>query len=513
MPRQGKPSNRSRKPSEVKNAASCPVANQESSAVLPLTSEKQSKPRSPIAQDSNKASVKDADTASDDNRPLTSPDLFANGSTTRMASAMPLWEASSILTQQKDLSWHRDEDGRLCYAKDLGNGEGAVHFWVTQDVDNEYPAALAGAAALAVVDAFDIRAACMHLIYAAHAAQVANPWEQDLVIDDRQLEEYLGLKKRSDKNRQQKLALIEELVKQPCKISTFISCPAQGKVKGFTLEEGRLWHLLGTRYHYQEDLLGGKELIGITFIIRAGLWAKYFLNEEGRKNHNAYYQAGTLSKTLLESVMSVWHHREGAARLMVWLLFKTQFNRSLPLNVQALMEVAYGAEKVERARHSSELRKKLVANWDEDLVTLSDHGWKIQFDPETYPLAIQPPGFGRETTQRPRGFFENLLAARLWIAPEEALINEVAALETTAKALTQATLLQVQPKVILLGSQVRALRLAQGWSQRKLASLSRISQGLISLIENGERGITLENEAVFKQVFGIDSEDLQAREK
>src|SRR5579883_502668 len=269
MSRQGKHSTRARKPSEVKNAASRPAANQDASAVLSQAVGKQPKLRSPLIQDDNEVPVNTADAASDDNRPLTSPDLFANGSTTRMASAMPIWEASSILTQQKDLSWRRDEDGRLCYAKDLGNGEGAVHFWVTQDVDNEYPAALAGAAALAVVDAFDIRAACMHLIYAAHAAQVSNPWEQDLVIDDRQLEEYLGLKKRTDKNRQQKLALIEELVKQPCKISTFISCPTQGKVKGFTLEEGRLWHLLGTRYHYQEDLLGGKELIGITFIIRA----------------------------------------------------------------------------------------------------------------------------------------------------------------------------------------------------------------------------------------------------
>ena len=55
--------------------------------------------------------------------------------------------------------------------------------------------------------------------------------------------------------------------------------------------------------------------------------------------------------------------------------------------------------------------------------------------------------------------------------------------------------------MILSGSQVRAQRMLRGWSQRKLASLSKISQGLISLIENDERGITPENEAVFKQVF------------
>jgi hypothetical protein len=153
----------------------------------------------------------------------TSPDLFVNSATTSMASAMPIWGASSILTQRKDLPWSADPNGKLCYAKDVENGKGVVLFWVTEDLEQEYPATLAGAAALAVIDTFDIRAACMHLIYAAHATQLDRPWEQELVIDDRQIEAYLGLQKRTDKNRQQKLALIKEIVQQPCKITTFVS--------------------------------------------------------------------------------------------------------------------------------------------------------------------------------------------------------------------------------------------------------------------------------------------------
>ncbi len=87
------------------------------------------------------------------------------------------------------------------------------------------------------------------------------------------------MKKRTDKNRRQKLALIKEIAQQPCKITTYVSWKKQGRKKGFIVEEGRLWHLLGTRYHYEQDLFGGKELVGITFTLRAGLWAKYFLNK------------------------------------------------------------------------------------------------------------------------------------------------------------------------------------------------------------------------------------------
>jgi len=46
--------------------------------------------------------------------------------------------------------------------KGVEKGKGAVYFWVTEDLKQESPATLAGAAALAVISAFDIRAACMH---------------------------------------------------------------------------------------------------------------------------------------------------------------------------------------------------------------------------------------------------------------------------------------------------------------------------------------------------------------
>ncbi len=73
------------------------------------------------------------------------------------------------------MPWGNDPNGKLCYARDVENGKGAVYFWLTKDLEQESPTTLAGAAALAVIDAFDIRAACMHLIYAAHATQLDRP--------------------------------------------------------------------------------------------------------------------------------------------------------------------------------------------------------------------------------------------------------------------------------------------------------------------------------------------------
>lgn len=428
----------------------------------------------------------------------TSPNLFKDSQTTHMTVALPIWEASNILTQGRDLSWSTDSNGKLCYAREVGDDKGAIYFWVTENIDDEHPAALAGAAALACIDTFDIRAACMHLLYAAHATRFEKPWEQDLIIDDRQIEDYLGLKKRTDKNRQQKLALIEEIAKQPSKITTYVSWPNQSKKKGFTVEEGRLWHIVGTRYHYQQNLLGHKELTGMTFIVRPGQWAKYFLNEEEEQSY-----CGNLSTALLQAVMRVWQHREGAARLMIWLLFKSRVDRQFPLNVLTLMKVAYGAHKVHEAKKNSDLRKKLSRKWDEDLLSLSEHGWQITFDSQTYPESIQPMGFGRKSQARPRGFFEKLLSAWLWIDPPQNLSKDAAALPpANLEHLGEPN--GDHPLPIMAGSQVKQIRIGKGWSQRKLASLTGISQGMVCLIENEARAVSPENNERFKQVFELE---------
>ncbi|MBD2258325.1 helix-turn-helix transcriptional regulator [Pseudanabaena sp. FACHB-2040] len=467
------------------------------------TSRKSPRSQKPTSKARKKASATDEaqtpPTLAGD-RPVTNPDLFANSSTTPVASPLPIFEASKILTQRDHLPWKPDPDGKLCYAPDIGNGQGAIYFWVTENLEDEHPATLAGAAALAVIETFDIRAACMHLIFAAHATQVERPWEQELVISDRQIQAYLGLQQRTDKNRKEKLALIEEIAKQPCKITTYISWPRQGKSKGFTIEEGRLWHLLGTRYHYQYDLFGNQELVGMTFVVKAGLWAKYFLDDEDGQAVRP--QQGILSKSLLKSVMGLWQHREGAARLMVWLLFKTQLSRQNALNVKTLMEVAYGPQRIQAAYEDYQLRKKLASTWDDDLLALHDKGWKIQFDGDTYPVEIRPISFGREEiSRRPRGFFETLMDAYLWISPPEAWINH--GLLPGEGAATD-TLLEPTPEAEkdgLTGTEVHHLRTEKGWSQRKLAALTGLSQGLISMIENGTRSISPENEETLRQVF------------
>lgn len=435
-------------------------------------------------------------------RRMTNPDLFRQSRTAPVPSSLPLLEASNILTRRKHLPWQTDPDGRLSYVRDFDTDEGAIHFWVTNDAESDHPIGLASAAALAVIDIFDIRAACVHLIYAAYAVQVENPWEHEIVVDDKQLEKYLGLHKRTDLSRQKKLSLIKELVEQLCKLTTFITWKNKPKRKGFTVAEGRLWHLIETRYCYQQDLLNNtKDIVGMTFVIKPGSWIKHFLGGSESGDSDEMPQYSNLSKALLEAVMSIWKHREGAARLMIWLLFKSHQNKLYPYDVKTLLEVAYSSEKVAQAITDNKVRSKIANTWDEDLCVLINQGWGIQFDDKTYSPSIRPLTLGRENIGRPQGFFDQLLTAKVWIGPPKDWFLWSAATQLDLDLqLDGQNLVGV---VSMTSDEVKEERKQRGWSQRELASLTGLSQPLISMIEKEERQITVETEAVLRRVFEL----------
>jgi len=320
-----------------------------------------------------------------DSRDQSSPDLFSNGKSNPFASAIVIWEACNVLAQRRSLPWETDETGNLYYRRQVRQGRGAIAFQITSSPNGSDQVTELGA-----IEALDIRTACIHLIFAAHATVLDQPWEQEFAIDDRQIEKYLGLEKRKDLSKAAKLALMKNMVQQACSLITSIDWPQQGLIRGFSVQQSKLWHLLEIQHHFQEDDLGCKYLIGLTFKVRAGMWAQYFLNKQRCKERTAFYQYGSLPKTLLTTVMSIWQQHEGAARLMLWLLFKTKMGKEQRITVPTILRVAYGEEKVAVAGRQREERKRLLRTFENDLEVLNHYGIKAIFDPVTYPPAIQP---------------------------------------------------------------------------------------------------------------------------
>ncbi|MEB3212655.1 MAG: helix-turn-helix domain-containing protein [Leptolyngbyaceae bacterium] len=324
-------------------------------------------------------------------RPALSPELFLNGKNNSFASAIVIWELCNLLAQRRSLPWQSDADGILFYERHVKRGQGVLKFWIADNHEQESDVLpLKYAEAETAIARLDIRAACLHLLYSAYATGVDKPWEEEFVISDRQIEQYLGMDKRKDLSKLEKLSLIRELALQPCSIFTSIEWPRQGRIPEFSMMCDRIWHMVAIHHHFEDDELGCKHLVGLTFRVRAGQWAQHFLNQQEHWNRAAYYQYGHLPRCLLPEVMSHWQQHEGAIRMLLWLLFKTKMGHDQPIMTQTLMRIAYGEERIAQAYTSSVLQKRLLKTFEHDLEALYYYGVKPVFDPESYPVEIQP---------------------------------------------------------------------------------------------------------------------------
>lgn len=323
-------------------------------------------------------------------RKSTSPELFINGKNTPFASSMIIWEACTVLTRASVLLWEKDTEGNLYYEKPVKQGQGTIVFRLNDILDAQFSESVDYVSDRSQLENIDIRAACLHLLFAAYATTLEKPWQEKFIISDQQIEQYLGLDKRKDMSKASKLSLIKLLVQQSCQLLATIHWPQQGKVKDFTVPENPIWNLLDVEHHFQEDDLGCQHLIGLTFTLQPGIWAKYFLNKQGYSKRVAFYQYGSLPQFVLSSVMSIWQQHPGAVRIMVWLLFKSKMGRKQCITVPTLMRVAYGQEKIAQADIQREQRKRLLRTFESDLEVLNHYGLKPVFDPVSYPETIQP---------------------------------------------------------------------------------------------------------------------------
>jgi DNA-binding transcriptional regulator YiaG len=463
-----------------------------------------------------------------ESRVFTSPDLFFQGKTNHpLASAMVIWEACNLLSQQESLAWNIDQNDSCTLSRPINSGKGEMNFWITDQPNQDSPKGLKGKLALKEIQSFDIRSACMHLIYAAYATTLEQPWEQFFLINDRQIEAYLGLDKRKDLSKIDKLKLIKKIAQQPCLILTEIHWPSQGKIRAFSVEKNYLWRLLDIQHHFQEDESGCKHLVGLTFKVQPGMWSQYFLNQADARQATAFYQYSSLPQSLLNAVMSYWQQHPGAVRMMVWLLFKTRMGEEQRITVTTLMRVGYGNEKILRASSDREERKRRLRTFESDLAVLDQYGLKPIFDTETYPLDIQPlwakladlpddadaaldfwinDGSSDQslTDNAPRGKWNRLMNARLLGFK---LPSDWTKHKTKAEKKRQRSSKQVKKvhQLTLSGEQIITARKNRGWSQRELAERIGKSQSWIRDIENGRFNAKKEEQSLLRDILQLEN--------
>ena len=420
--------------------------------------------------------------------PNTEPPLYRKDEYfTPAATSAPI--VSSLRAQLRKDLWSEDPSGLayfLHHAK--GNPKNLIEHHISSPGDISL---LPWEEALQIIDKFGTNTAKLHLIFAAHTMRQDSPWVNQFNLKISDLIEEIGWDKNTNYPKYEK---IKNIAKHAFALDclTVQATWVEGRHRRggilASVETSRMWnvrvHLIG-----QQNLQGKVEQPEDGIItVRPGLWTDSFLNKAGCEAKKALYQFGYLAQDILKIDP---YHDDFALRLGLHLTIESRFHTSGTYRVQTLLEALLPKTEIDKALENKDKTRKLTNRWNHALKVLSElkRAFQIEFDPVTYPKELRP----NSKARKPRGYFEQLLAAKITIHPPAPIPELLAAktqpkqikqkidspLKTVRKTTTQTT--------TVTGTQIKNARKAKGWSQAKLAGLLGVSQRYISMFERGDR--------------------------
>lgn len=416
---------------------------------------------------------------------------------------------SSIDSQIKKELWKQNEDG-IAYLQHRAKGDSQnfIEHYIANPGDISM---LPWDEALQIIDKFGFNSAKLHLIFAAYAMKQERPWESLFILNASDLIKDMGWDQRTDLPKHKKLSEIAKTAfALDCLLVKTVWIEGRNKKGGINASTpvGRMWNI--TVVPYGQINLQGKieEPLEVQLIIQPGAWTKLFLNRAGAKSRDALYQFGYLAQQVLKIDP---YHEELALRLAIYLTLDSRIRLDGNYKVQGLLEIAFAKPIIEKAQLDFRRAYDLKQHWDSAIKLLLKLRWQIVFDPETYPEWLKPDC----KDKKPKGYLNKLLDAKLTIKPP-APIPELIASKAKPKieqlqSKVQPKIEQLQPKakpkqlqhISLTGSQVKEARIAKGWTQTQLAGFLGVSQKLISLIEKGERTISLAHANKIRKLLDI----------
>ncbi|BAU16057.1 hypothetical protein LEP3755_66240 (plasmid) [Leptolyngbya sp. NIES-3755] len=424
-------------------------------------------------------------------------ELFLNDAIEAIPTGAPF--ISSIESQLRTDLW-ADRDGTAVFSKAAkSNPKNYIEHYISSPGDVTM---LPWDAAEKIINNFGFNTVKLQLIFAAHAMNQAEPWNDSFTLSGEDVIKNLGWNSRKDIPMSQKLA---ELAGCAFALDCLLVKVEwnEGKVNRrktrVTVQTSRMWNIAITATG-QKNLLSEnlEDLEKLELQVQPGLWTKGFLNRGGAKAREALYQFGYLAQSVLRIDP---YHNELALRLALHLTLESRFHTSGQYRVRTLFDSALlgYSDKIAQAQSNRHKARDLTNQWNEALKTLMRLGWSIDFD-DRYPECLRPDS----ALRKPKGYFSLLLESKITIHPPEPIPELLTQGKLGKSKTTQADeQLPTLKAALLSGDQVREARKSRGWSQAKLAGFLGISQQLISHIESGRREPTPEVEANIRRLLKL----------
>lgn len=438
-----------------------------------------------------------------DSPPHPESPLFVHQAVTPVATGSPMLSSAQALLRP-DL-WQPVGDDVPTYRRNFSQERRVEHYITTSDPKSRTVEALAGDAAWQIVQQFGLPTAFLHLVFAAYATAQPEPWRDVIVLQGGDLLYTLGLDKRTDVPRAEKL---REVVRQARLLDSLgVWVVWHERNNDLSVQMSRMWDV-AVKITGPQAADGQVTPTEVVLTVRPGLWTAKFLNGTGAQAGTALRQFGYLAQQTLRIDP---YHQELAAKLAVYLTLMSRLRQRY--QVQHLLEAVEPDAVLQAAATDFRRRYDLKRRWDDALLTLHERGWRFLFDDTTYPLALRPDWALPADTpahlrQLPDDYWRRLLAATLTCLPPEPIPGLLDAVEGDgrpgARPKTPPAPFALPPRrPHLTGSEVRQARLAKGWSQQELARQVGKSQQWVALVEQDKRTIKPQDQTTLRTLLDL----------
>lgn len=436
-------------------------------------------------------------------RPHPESPLFLTRAVAPVATGSPMLSSAQALLRP-DL-WQPEGENVPTYRHLFSQGRAIEHYITTSDPSSRTVEALAGDAAWQIVQQFGLPTAFLHLVFAAYATAQPEPWRGIFELQGSDLLYTLGLDKRTDVPRADKL---REVVRQARLLDSLgVWVVWHERNNDLSVQMSRMWDV-AVHVTSPQAPDGRVTPTEVVLTVRPGLWTAKFLNGAGAQAGTALRQFGYLAQQTLRIDP---YHQELAAKLAVYLTLMSRLRSTY--QVQHLLEALEPATMLQAAAADFRRRYDAKRRWDEALLTLHEQRWQLVFDDTTYPVELRPDWALPADTpahlrQLPVDDWRRLLAGTLTFLPPEPIPSLLATVgeadRPAPRAPTPPSPLALPPRLPrLTGSQVRQARRAKGWSQQELARQVGKSQSWIALVEQDKRTIPPQEQATLRTLLDL----------
>lgn len=360
-----------------------------------------------------------------------------------------------------------------------------------------------GKAAWEILQQLGPEAAYLFLIFAAYASDADRPWQDQIRLTGSELRRFYGWDKSDDLTPGGTLKRISSLVQMVCGLSVaIVQCDPQHS----SATTGAIWVLealeyIGIRPGTDPAELSSRQpeatdLAELVIWVKPGRWTERFLTNPEPAAIAALRQYGFMVKSTLQINP---YRKRLAARLALFLLVMSRLQPSGRYRVGTLLAAIESPSLVEELHQNRTQRYQFLDQWDSALLTLTQLGWEIKFDPRTYPRSLQPTwsrteGSPTHSQIRPKAWLSQWLNAHLAITPTTLIQHrlEVSKILTVdhegfGDDLSDADASHV-PEVIP-GYALEIALAAKGWSKAKLADQLHLNRSMVTHWINGTRVI------------------------